>query len=129
ASAAGYANVDNSGSVAGLSTGYYAGTGIHAIGQYGATVNNTGYVESFGKYSFGVQVESGLGDAVLNNSGSLYATGKYAYGALAYSAQGDATINNIAGDAYVSGNAVGVGLFAVSVYGDAQVGNDADSSV
>ena len=129
ASAAGYANVDNSGSVAGLSTGYYAGTGIHAIGQYGATVNNTGYVESFGKYSFGVQVESGLGDAVLNNSGSLYATGKYAYGALAYSAQGDAIINNIAGDAYVSGNAVGVGLFAVSVYGDAQVGNDADSSV
>lgn len=116
---AGFATVDNSGSVRAYSPDYYA-NGIVAQGALGATVTNSGYVLADGKYAYGIVAISGQGDALVDNSGEVGAFGKYAYGVQAISNLGDAIVDN-SGLVVVRGTDTGVGVLAISQQGDVQV--------
>lgn len=145
---AGFATVDNSGSVRANSPDYNA-NGIIAQGALGASVTNSGDVIANGKYAYGIVAISGQGDALVQNSGYVLADGKYAYGVQAISNLGDATVINsgvigadgkyaygvqaisVLGDAIVDNSGLvdvdatgtGVGVLAYSGQGDVQVGN------
>lgn len=145
---AGFATVDNSGSVRATSPDYYANAiiaqgalgasvtnsgdviadgkyayGIVAISSQGdALVQNSGYVLADGKYAYGVQAISNLGDATVINSGEIGAFGKYATGVQAISGLGDAIVDN-SGLVVVDATDTGVGVLGYSAQGDVQVGN------
>src|SRR5690606_13027697 len=128
ASGYGSATADNSGFVGAYSVGYYRATGITASGPAGATVINSGEVNTYGKYSIGIQANAGDGIAQVDNTGLVVAEGKYSYGAIAISSLGDAIVGND-GTVIADGYALGAGLLALSTDGDANVTNGAYGSV
>ncbi|MGQ4583988.1 hypothetical protein [Lysobacter sp. F60174L2] len=121
----GTAAVTNSGNISATASGLVTiARGIDASGV-DAEVTNRGYVESYGKYSRGINAVSSAGDVDVRNQGSVYAGGKYTYGIAGIATDGDVRITNTANgvvDAYSSG-AVAVGMLGTSVYDDVEVVN------
>ena len=129
------ADIDNSGSIAAVSSGskYAYAYGAMALAFAGdATVTNSGDITAdsggfFYSGAYGVVAAAQNGEAIVDNSGTIDATsGKYAEGIQASSLNGT-TVNN-SGSIHADGK-YAYGVFATSGQGDVSVANSASGLI